>query len=61
MVFYLAGRVPTVREKSVKNEKSSRSGKRQGIFNESGKFEIKEKVREKSGNFIATCHIFFLM
>ena len=26
-------RVPTVREKSVKNEKSSRSGKSQGILN----------------------------
>ena len=26
------GRVPTVREKSVKNEKSSRSGKSQGIL-----------------------------
>ena len=36
-------RVPTVREKSVKNEK----------------FEILEKVREKSGNFMTTTyHIF---
>ena len=25
---------------------------------ESGKFEILEKVREKSGNFITTCHTF---
>ena len=47
-------RIPTVREKSVKNEKSSRSGKSQGNLSESGKFEILEKVREKSGNFITT-------
>ena len=35
LLKYLVGsliRVPTVREKSVKNEKSSRSGKSQGIF-----------------------------
>ena len=31
-VFGIPNRVPTVREKSVKNEKSSRSGKSQGIL-----------------------------
>ena len=30
--FIIMGRVPTVREKSGKNEKNSRSGKSQGIL-----------------------------
>ena len=49
-----AGRVPTVREKSVKKEKNSRSGKSQGILSwvrEIGNFgESQGKVREFYNN-----------
>ena len=49
-----------VREKSVKNGKKSRSGKSVN-FELTGKFEILEKVREKSGNLITTLNIFYMM
>ena len=60
-VYYIIyfDRVPTVREKSVKNEKIQGQGKLREFLYESGKFDILEKVREMSGNFItATCHSF---
>ena len=41
-----------------KMKKIQGQGKVREFCVESGKFEILEKVREKSGNFITTCHSF---
>ena len=55
-VTKVMNRVPTVREKSVKNEKSSRSGKSQGILIDFRKIlhfiKSQGKVREFYNNYL---------
>ena len=41
-----------------KMKKIQGQGQIREFWDESGKFEILEKVREKSGKFVTTCHIF---
>ena len=45
------GRVATVREKVLENEKCSRSGKSRNVIFNHGNLEKMKKVMEKSGNF----------